>query len=211
MRNKYIILDTETIGIPHRNYGKFHYYKISKSYDNARLVQLSFYFTNFCENENINIENKIHNYIVQRKHFEIENSHIHGITNQISDTHGLSIDIVLNEFIDFMKKNQVEIIIAHNMEFDINIIKNELYRLEKFEEIKYIESLKLFCSMQNTTNILKIKNIFNNNNYKWPNLKELYFFATGKTDMENTHNSMYDVLYLYESIHALIDKKLICI
>ena len=46
----------------------------------------------------------------------------------------------------------------------------------------------------------------NSTDIKDPNLKELYYYATGE-EMENHHNSMYDTLNLWKSI-MLIESKM---
>ena len=55
-----------------------------------------------------------------------ENSNIHGITDTMSKTSGVDIKDVLTEFME--DYNNADIIVAHNMEFDFNIIKVELMR-----------------------------------------------------------------------------------
>jgi hypothetical protein len=37
---------------------------------------------------------------------------------------------------------------------------------------------------------------------KDPNLKELYFYATGK-EMKNHHNSLYDTINLYDALKVI--------
>ena len=69
-----------------------------------------------------------------------ESSKIHGITNEISETQGIELIKVFNEFFDDLKK--VDNLIGHNIEFDINMIKVELMRFinERVEEnIKTLE------------------------------------------------------------------------
>jgi hypothetical protein len=57
--------------------------------------------------------------------------------------------------------------------------------------------------MKDTKNIVKATN---NYGLKDPSLKDLYFHVFNK-EMENAHNSKYDVINLYLSIKKLYDQK----
>ena len=83
-------------------------------------------------------------------------------------------------------------IISHNIDFDINVIKNELHRNNKEDIIKEIERKKLICSMKE---MKKITNM-----YKCPSLAELYKFAT-KNNITNQHNSKDDVMHIYIKLY----------
>jgi hypothetical protein len=56
--------------------------------------------------------------------------------------------------------------------------------------------------MRHTKNIIKIINKFGK--YKYPSLKELYRYCFDK-EIENAHNSKYDVINLYDAIKKLYD------
>ena len=60
----YIIIDTETIGLPLRSYSEFPYYKQLKAYEQARLIQLSYQMTDLKE---ASMSNKVHNFIIKRR------------------------------------------------------------------------------------------------------------------------------------------------
>ena len=68
--------------------------------------------------------------------------------------------------------------------------------------IEEINKKKLLCTMRHTKNIIKIINKFGK--YKYPSLKELYRYCFNK-EIENAHNSKYDVINLYDSIKKLYD------
>ena len=61
-----------------------------------------------------------------------ENSNIHGITDTMSKTSGIDINNVLCEFMN--DYNNADIVVAHNMEFDCNIIKVEFNGLSIFDK-----------------------------------------------------------------------------
>ena len=72
-----------------------------------------------------------------------------------------------------MKSKNTSTMIAHNLDFDINILYSEMYRKEMYNEIAYIQSLKQYCSMKNTTDIVQIPSPYFPNSFKWPTLKRI--------------------------------------
>jgi len=193
-----LFIDTETNGLPDMkdmvwgNYPDFH---DSKKYDSARIVQLSFIVTDKQYN-NLDLQD----YIIKREGFDINNSEFHSITNEVSDKEGIDFDKAFNAFYESLKKT--DHIIAHNIAFDISVIKSELYRRKLFHIIEEIDKKKLLCTMRHTKNIIKIINKFGK--YKYPSLKELYRYCFDK-EIENAHNSKYDVINLYDAIKKLYD------
>ncbi len=165
-----LIVDVETTGLPSNYKGN---YKDLKCYNTARIVQLSFIYTDFKDSY------KEYNYVIKRNNFDILNSHIHGITNEISDSIGIDIQFALKSFIDLAKNS---LIYVHNANFDIPIIKSELHRLKM-----PIPNLNVICTM------LK----FSNPNQKYLKLIELYYQKTGKK-IEQDHNAINDCKILYE-------------
>ena len=87
-------------------------------------------------------------------------------------------------------------IIAHNIGFDINVIKSELFRRNLYHIIIELDKKILICSMKKFKNTIKAKFKHNTNKIKDPSLKELYKFAFNK-EIENAHNSKFDVINLH--------------
>ena len=195
-----LFIDTETNGLPDMKdmaWGNYPLFYDSKKYDSARIVQLSFIVTDKQYN-NLDLQD----YIIKREGFDINNSEFHSITNEVSDKEGIDFDKAFNAFYESLKKT--DHIIAHNIAFDISVIKSELYRRKLFHIIEEIDKKKLLCTMRHTKNIIKIINKFGK--YKYPSLKELYRYCFDK-EIENAHNSKYDVINLYEAIKRLYDNK----
>lgn len=196
-----LFLDTETTGLPDTHnlrWGEYPYYKKLDKYSNARIVQFSMLITdnkyNFVD---------IKDYIIKREGFEITNEKFHGITNDISDELGVSFDTVAVEiFYENLKK--VSHIIAHNVAFDVGVIKSELYRRNFQYIIDEIDKKTLLCTMKHMKPILKIINQYGN--YKNPSLNEIYKFNFNK-DVENAHNSLYDVLNLHKVVEHMYKNK----
>lgn len=193
-----LFIDTETNGLPNMKdmrWGKYPDFYDSTKYNTARIVQLSFIVTDKQYN-NLDLQD----YIIKREGFDINNGEFHSITNEISDRDGVDFNEAFLAFYESLKKT--DHIIAHNIEFDISVIKSELYRRNLFHIIEEIDKKKLLCTMRHTKNIIKIINKFGK--YKYPSLKELYRYCFNK-EIENAHNSKYDVINLYDAIKKLYD------
>jgi DNA polymerase III epsilon subunit-like protein len=196
-----LFLDTETTGLPDTHnlrWGEYPYYKKLDKYANARIVQFSMLIS---DNKYKFIDVK--DYIIKREEFDITNEKFHGITNEISDNLGISFDVVAVEiFYENLKK--VSHIIAHNVAFDVGVIKSELYRRNLQYIIDEIDKKTLLCTMKHMKPILKIINQYGN--YKNPSLNEIYKFNFNK-DIENAHNSLYDVLNLHKVVENMYKNK----
>ena len=131
-----------------------------------------------------------------------ENSNIHGITNEISLTRGVSLQPVIEEF--FEDINIVDHIVGHNVSFDINMVKVELNRLllDRDEVVKFHkyltvlnESNNIYCTMQESIELcaIEMKDKFGRPYKKFPKLIELYKKMFNVTP-NNLHNSLNDVI-----------------
>jgi DNA polymerase III epsilon subunit-like protein len=196
-----LFLDTETSGLPDTHnlrWGVYPYYKKLDKYSNARIVQFSMLIT---DNKYKFIDVK--DFIIKREGFDITNEKFHGITNDISDELGVSFDTVAVE-IFYENLQKVSHIIAHNVAFDIGVIKSELYRRNLQFIIDEIDKKTLLCTMKHMKPILKIINQYGN--YKNPSLNEIYKYNFNK-DVENAHNSLYDVYNLHKVVEHMYKNK----
>lgn len=197
-----LILDIETIGFPKKqpelnSTEKDESYKMSELYNSARIVQISMMI---CDDK-LNMV-KLDDFIIKSDGFKIYNSHVHNITNEISKNHG-HIFKNISDYI-YMNLIQTSHIIAHNAQFDINVLKAELYRHGLNYIIDELEKKQIICSMLSTKNIVEAKNKFSK--IKNPSLAELYNFACNEP-IQNAHNSKYDVINLHKAIKNLYDAK----
>jgi DNA polymerase-3 subunit alpha len=184
-----LILDVETTGLPKSR--KAHYTDLA-AYEPARIVQFTMMQ---CDNDLNEVELK--DYIVRADGFIIENSHIHGITQDISDADGISFIDILPKLEEFLQT--CDTIYAHNAEFDINVIKSELLRYKRQDLVDLIHTKIIICTMKETTNMVNIRTKYGP---KWPTLAELYYHLF-KTPLENAHNSKYDVINLHKIVQSL--------
>jgi DNA polymerase III epsilon subunit-like protein len=196
-----LFIDTETSGLPNTHnlrWGVYPDYKDVDKYANARIVQFSMLITdtkfNFLD---------IKDYIIKREGFDITNGEFHGITNDISDNIGVHFDMVAVEIFYELLKN-VSHIIAHNAAFDVGVIKSELHRRNLQYIIDELDKKTVLCTMKHMKPILKIINPYGN--YKNPSLNEIYRHCF-KTDVENAHNSLYDVTNLHKVVEHMYKNK----
>jgi DNA polymerase III epsilon subunit-like protein len=126
----------ETTGLPERcTYGSMPPYTELSSYDKARMIQIC--WAVYCDKK---LE-KICNYYIKPNGFKINNSHIHGITDNICYQKGKKINDVLTELIKDI--SQVDYIVGHNISFDKNIICSELYRSKFYKIIDMIHEKRI--------------------------------------------------------------------
>lgn len=148
-----------------------------------RLVQLGAILTDDAGKELSAI-----NLIIEPNGFEIpeEASRVHGITTEIARNYGVDLEVALSIFERLAKKPQV--IAAHNIEFDLLIMRGELLRCG-FEEDPF-EGAQLFCTMDAMTPICRLPG--NYGDFKWPRLQEAHKHAFG-VEFEGAHDAMADV------------------
>jgi hypothetical protein len=190
-----LIFDTETTGLPK-----------SKFLDGENLhlwpyiVQFSYVILDISLNQIIKVKDEIikipSSIIITEDTYKI-----HGITNEISNEKGLSIEIIMDDF--FADILDIDLIVAHNLIFDLNMVRCELLRLIKsnsnndkynyyFNEINNFK--KMYCTMQETIDLCNIEAKYKNGNkyIKFPKLVELYE-KLFKTTPHKLHNSLNDV------------------
>lgn len=171
-----IFIDTETTGLPNT----FDYQSLDIN-EFPRIVQVSWIIAN---SENDVIAKK--NFIVKPNGFTIPTSstQIHGITNELANNSGVDIVTVVNELIKDICIS--DLIVGHNIEFDVNVINAEVVRLG----INFnIFDKPMFCTMVETVNVCKIPGY---NGFKYPKLQELYYYLFGN-NFSGEHSSEADV------------------
>jgi len=178
-----MILDTETTGLPFSKNPKD-----LEKFSNARLIELGYIIYD-------QKGNKVKEYdsLVKSSGFSIKNTHIHGITDLDLILYGKPISEVYNIFYEDLLT--VDLIIGHNIIFDINILLSEAY-LNKYDTIyKYLEEKKTNCTMEMG------KMFFNLD--KNPRLKELFKMITNKDQIQD-HRALSDCLMCSECYFKMI-------
>lgn len=112
---------------------------------------------------------------------KIHNSFIHGITTEMSQK-GYYFGEIIDIFIEDLCK--CDIIVGHNLNYDLNALEVELYRLQRFEDIEYLYSKPYFDTMKKSIELL--------NYHKYPKLQDLYYKFFNHY-FDNAHNAIEDV------------------
>ena len=185
----YLVLDIETTGL-----------KKDNQYPN--IVQIAFQMISY-ENSTSrfylvdvgsynSVELKL-SFIIKPNGYEIsfENSLIHGITNKYALDNGLELKDVISRLNGYIHDYQ-PILIAHNAEFDIDILK--YYGLYKY--------VSYFCTMKYLSDI-KFKE-----NDKYFKLTELYTTLFNKEIIQQ-HDALKDVEILYDCFKELFVLKIL--
>jgi DNA polymerase III epsilon subunit-like protein len=179
------IFDTETSGLPkfEGKGRKFPDYKNLEGYDSARLLSISWILTH---GDNV-IEQSY--YVVKPDGFVIskESEEIHGISQEYANANGLPIRRVLDELSNALQRTRN--LVAHNIEFDINIIKSEFYRYDYVDEVKDLEEKHLICTMKKGKEYMQSP--------KNPKLSALYKHLYNE-ELTDAHNAQADTLHCYK-------------
>lgn len=183
-----IIIDVETSGLPNL---------CSDLSTYKNIVQLSF---SVLDSQNFEISTG--NFIIKQKvAIPEEASRMHGITDAIAEERGIDFFKVMDILIPNMKL--CEIIIGHNVAFDLNSMQAEYVKEGKEKpEVK----LKVIDTMLEA---LKT-GIFTHENgeKRWPKLTELYKYLFGE-DFSDAHNSFADVRATKRCYIEMIKRKMI--
>ena len=154
------VFDTETTGLPKFKRGGFYPPEHLSAFEGSRLVEVAYQVYNIEGNllkeQNILVDLGVN----------IENSHIHGITNEMVKKEGINIIEALNIVKNEMKK--CDTVVAHNIAFDEHILLSEAHRVEFDEFIEIYKSKKKRCTMEMGKVFMGSK--------KRPKLIELYEF-----------------------------------
>lgn len=197
---KFLFFDTETTGLPRDR-------RISaeKQKDNwPDMVSISWIIV---EDETmISCES----YIVRPDEWNIpqESTDIHGISHAFAKRNGHSITEVVERFAYDVEK--CDYIIAHNLEFDKNVVDNACqWRI--LEGPDRINWRKKICTAEYGKEITRI--IAQNGRgrfFRYPKLSELYQFVMKKQPSLTLHNSLNDTMLLAELFfHLPIYKSII--
>ncbi len=176
---KYLILDTETNGLPHN-------YKLGYEYTNnwPEIVQIAWIVTDGNE--------------VYEKYCELQKPIGFVWDEEAEKVHGkdekLCLDIgkyrkdLIIDFIKAIESHQVTIV-GHNIGFDIKVLCAAMVRELVIDGARVLFDHRSICTMKNTTNYCRIPGKFG---YKWPKLEELHGHLFGSRPNE-LHDAMADV------------------
>jgi DNA polymerase-3 subunit alpha len=183
---KFLIFDTETTGLP-VDFGASAF----KGPNNwPHIVSISWAIMDDKFKKVLSSQS----YIIKPRGWDIpfESVAIHGITTSEATEHGHDLAQVMDKFFS----EDCDGYIAHNIHFDRNVVYNAMLWDLGYKFFEGLGKPKM-CTMIIGRNLCKLpKN-------KSPKLSELYEFSTGKKPtISCLHNSLYDTLFLCDSISA---------
>lgn len=196
-KNIKLFIDTETTGLPLNN---------NLPYTDLKnwpyLVQVAL----IIEDDNYGILAK-RNIILKPNGYTIPESatKIHGISNERAVKNGEDRDKVIS-FLD-LALYKSDIIIGHNVSFDLNVIKSEIIRTKGIENALFKKKKHIVIdTMKMGRNICKIPNLSFHTRLslpnKYPKLDELYYKLFNK-HFNNQHDVMADVQAVYDCYYEL--------
>jgi DNA polymerase III epsilon subunit-like protein len=185
-----IFIDTETTGLPIMiGYNRYHPYYQLEYYDKSRMIELG-YIVYDSDNNKIKEFNKL----IKPNNFEITNTEIHGITNDQAINEGISIVDALKELEQDLK--YADTIIAHNINFDINIILSEASRAKCTKLVESLHKKVKKCTFKLAQSIYK-------KNFKLVNLYSHLF----NKEIVQDHRALSDVKILVDCYYELLTKE----
>lgn len=183
-----VLLDLETTGLP-RSTGRFNeywHYTDNTAYDSSRILQIA--YTRMALGTPVARES-IYSFYRKPDDFDIspESFAIHHITPDLIENFGQPLTEILPQLLVDLRG--CTFILAHNANFDLNILKNEMFRLgyatSEIDSIFPEKKVKCTCTMTDFTKLGTL--------YSWiPNAQPLVL-----------HNAQDDVLALGEILHYL--------
>jgi len=196
---KVLVFDTETTGLP-----KSRYSDPINAHEFPHIVQLSYIIYDTERGSLLGLEDNIvcvpEGVIISEKCVSI-----HGITTEISLTKGITIKYALEKFMANVSK--VDLIVGHNIEFDLKMILAEFMRMNDIVSFQMLQNFKQFCcTMQEGTDRCNLVSFDKNGkpytHPKFPNLGELHFHLF-ETTPQKLHNSLNDVVICLRCFHKL--------
>ncbi len=191
----YLIFDTETTGIPHNKTAP-----ITDLENWPRLVQLAW---QLHDNRGKLLSQESH--IIKPVGFDIpfKAEQIHGISTRRAQSEGVVLKDVFERFIRDL--DQTQLLVGHNIEFDINIIGAEYIR-QNLRPDYFLGLERLDTGIASTEFCQMAGGI--GGKLKMPRLNELYFKLFNK-DIADAHDASYDVDATARSFFGLIREKIV--
>jgi DNA polymerase III epsilon subunit-like protein len=189
---KFLVFDTETTGKP-----RFYNAPMTNLNNWPRVIQLS--FVQFDDNgkviDDYNKLIKPDGWVMPTDTFWIEN----GFSQEKSMAEGIPIAEAIDAFI--AKINISDLLVAHNMSFDYNVLGAEMIRLKKRAD----KRLKQICTMNTTIEFCQLPGKYG---YKYPKLEELHIKLFGYK-FEGAHDALMDTMACGKCFFELIKRNII--
>jgi len=181
----WLIFDTETTGLP----PKHRVIHNDTLQDWPHIVQFSFIL---FDTETLKLTE--YDYIIKAPFVPEESTKIHGITESLNREQGFPFLCVYDIF--KLCLDQCDVLIGHNVSFDINMLEVECLR----NKMTFNVTKPVVCTMKSTTQLCNLPQL------KWPTLNELHR-TLFNTSVLHLHNSIVDVIICLRCYYWLVYKK----
>jgi DNA polymerase III epsilon subunit-like protein len=193
---KVVVLDVETTGLPQgRNISP------KETHKWPYVVQFSWLVYDMGTNKLLKYRDHIialpQGYVVPA-----ESARIHGITTEKMRAEGVPLKPLLTEFKKDMQ--DCHTLVAHNVEFDRNVLEAEYYRHHFTKTLQHIRKIE-FCTMQYSKALCGIEMIHPYSGkkvFKYPKLLELHQTLFGSVP-DNLHNSLIDIMVCFRCFYKM--------
>lgn len=181
------VFDLETSGLPSKRDNRTAPYNDLDAYSTARIVSFSWLLT---QGDRIMEQS----YFVVKGEFDIDPAaqEIHGISREQMQDEGVPLKDIFRELGESL--THVHSMIAYNIEFDINVLKSELYRYGDTELTSTIDSKHHVCCMKKARDYL--------NQEKTPKLSEIHERLFGYPP-RRLHNALSDAISCFRVYNAM--------
>jgi len=188
--SKYLVLDTETSGL-------FDFSKPADGEGQPRMASISMILLNEC----LEVESEIYRLIAPvgwEMDSTSEAAKVNGLTNEKLLAEGVPVELPLAIFSGAIAEGRI--VVAHNAQFDLKILRGEMRRAglpDLFEETKNI------CTMRGLTDVVKAPKA-NGKGHKFPKLSEaLSYFGGFPATEHNALTDARDCLFLFRKMVEL--------
>ena len=184
---RFAVLDTETTGI------------IRRGYDDPAAPYLAALAMVIYDSDKERVEASF-NTMIQPDGWTMppEAGAVNGLDDETLALYGLPVTMVLHPTIELLLP--VDLIIGHNVIFDIKILAAALYRADMLGSLEALLSKDTYCTMQESKSIVQAKTA--NGRLKNPKLTEAYEFFFDRP-LDSAHSANADVIATLEIYLAL--------
>lgn len=145
------------------------------------------------------------NLIVYRKEEIPEASvKVHGTSTEVSQKYGVFEDPALDIFCDMLIGS--DLVVAHNIEFDINVINNAARLISGNPVLNVFAEKKTFCTMMAAVPVCKFESKWKRGEYAWPKLELAIPHLLGR-EPTDAHQAIGDVIDCRDLFFHLYDLK----
>ena len=189
-----LFFDTETTGLP--KYRRASALQQEGNWPDLVSISWSLYEGDTCV--------KRSSHVIQPAGWTIPEDSVrcHGITQEMAEANGRPLSDVLNEIREDIVRS--DNIVAHNMEFDKNVLFNAFAWRTGKDPRKFWKPTMEFCSLQKAKDELKIPGKYptSKDPYKMPGLDELFVATFNEPAPADAHNAERDVRVLEKIVFA---------